>query len=127
MAGSTAKSSQDRPFLSFKKARIIYRGEWATDPQYQKEYLTASGEQKRVEAVLYKPVALIIRDGWGENHDPGHDKFNAVKLAHTPVADALRQRYPRTEIRTFGPDVVPFQVKTTSREKSTSAKSGNSP
>ncbi len=53
----------------------------------------------------YKPVALIIRDGWGENHDPGHDKFNAVKLAGTPVADSLRRSCPRTEIRTFGPDV----------------------
>ena len=53
----------------------------------------------------YKPVVLIIRDGWGENHDPGHDKFNAVKLAGTPVADSLRRGCPRTEIRTFGPDV----------------------
>ncbi len=29
-----------------------------------------------------KPVLLVIRDGWGENHNPKHDKFNAVKLAN---------------------------------------------
>lgn len=52
-----------------------------------------------------KPVVLIIRDGWGENHNPEHDKFNAVKLAETPVADAISSKYPRTEILACGPDV----------------------
>ena len=33
-----------------------------------------------------KPVLLVIRDGWGENHNPQHDKFNAVKLANLPVS-----------------------------------------
>ena len=51
------------------------------------------------------PVVLIIRDGWGENHDPAHDVFNAVKLAHTPVADRLRFRCPRTEILACGLEV----------------------
>lgn len=52
-----------------------------------------------------KPVVLIIRDGWGENPYPEHDAFNAVKLAKTPVDDALRERWPWTLIRTSGEDV----------------------
>lgn len=52
-----------------------------------------------------KPVVLIIRDGWGENHDTGHDRFNAVKLAKTPVADRLSSGWPRTEIMACGRDV----------------------
>jgi len=51
------------------------------------------------------PVVLIIRDGWGENHDASQDAFNAVKLAETPVADRLRAAWPRTEIGACGPDV----------------------
>ncbi len=49
-----------------------------------------------------KPVVLIIRDGWGENHNPAHDSFNAVKLAHAPVAHRLTQEYPRTEVLACG-------------------------
>ncbi len=52
-----------------------------------------------------KPVVLIIRDGWGENHDPQYDSANAVKLADTPVADRIREAYPRTEINACGPAV----------------------
>ena len=26
----------------------------------------------------FKPVVLIIRDGWGENHTSSEDSFNAV-------------------------------------------------
>lgn len=52
-----------------------------------------------------KPVVLIIRDGWGENHNASHDGFNAVKLAKTPCADALTANWPRTEITAHGPDV----------------------
>ncbi|MDX2114793.1 MAG: 2,3-bisphosphoglycerate-independent phosphoglycerate mutase [Planctomycetota bacterium] len=55
--------------------------------------------------VKNSPCVLIIRDGWGENPNPQHDPFNAVKLAHTPVADLLESRYPRTLIRTSGEDV----------------------
>ncbi|HKK17945.1 MAG TPA: 2,3-bisphosphoglycerate-independent phosphoglycerate mutase, partial [Opitutales bacterium] len=50
----------------------------------------------------YKPVVLIIRDGWGENHDNTYDAFNAVKLAETPVAHRLTTQYPRTEIEASG-------------------------
>ena len=30
-----------------------------------------------------RPVILVIRDGWGENHNPSMDKYNAVKQANT--------------------------------------------
>lgn len=49
-----------------------------------------------------KPVVLIIRDGWGENHDSSYDAYNAVKLAKTPVADRLTAEYPRKEIAACG-------------------------
>ena len=49
-----------------------------------------------------KPVVLIIRDGWGENHDSSQDGCNAVKLACTPVADELSAQYPRTEVNACG-------------------------
>jgi len=52
-----------------------------------------------------KPMVLIVRDGWGENPNPEHDAFNAIKLAKTPVADALMARYPNTLIHTSGEDV----------------------
>ncbi|MFK7788845.1 MAG: 2,3-bisphosphoglycerate-independent phosphoglycerate mutase, partial [Phycisphaeraceae bacterium] len=52
-----------------------------------------------------KPVVLIVRDGWGENPNPEHDKFNAVKLAKTPRTDALMATYPATLIHTSGEDV----------------------
>ncbi|NCG08620.1 MAG: 2,3-bisphosphoglycerate-independent phosphoglycerate mutase [Verrucomicrobia bacterium] len=49
-----------------------------------------------------QPVVLIIRDGWGENHDASQDAHNAVKLAQTPVADRLTAEWPRTEIKACG-------------------------
>ena len=52
-----------------------------------------------------RTVVLIIRDGWGENHNPEHDDFNAVKLAQTPVADKLTADWPRTELQACGLDV----------------------
>ena len=52
-----------------------------------------------------KPVVLIIRDGWGANHDASYDAYNAVKLANTPVADRLSAEYPRTEIAACGLEV----------------------
>ena len=53
----------------------------------------------------YKPVVLIIRDGWGENHNSEQDPYNAVKLAKTPCADRLTAEWPRTEIMASGLDV----------------------
>ncbi len=49
-----------------------------------------------------KPVVLIIRDGWGENHDASLDFCNAVKQAETPVADRLSAEWPRTELWACG-------------------------
>jgi 2,3-bisphosphoglycerate-independent phosphoglycerate mutase len=51
------------------------------------------------------PVVLIVRDGWGENPNPSHDAFNAVKLAKTPVNERLRAEWPWTLIKTSGEDV----------------------
>ena len=53
----------------------------------------------------HAPLVLIVRDGWGENPDSEHDRFNAVRLAVTPVADRLAKEYPTTLIRTSGHDV----------------------
>lgn len=38
-----------------------------------------------------RPVALIIRDGWGYNENP---RGNAVHAAHTPNIDSYKQQYP---------------------------------
>ncbi len=51
------------------------------------------------------PLVLIVRDGWGENPNPEHDPFNAVKLAKTPVANRLMREHPWTLIKTSGEDV----------------------
>lgn len=41
-----------------------------------------------------KPIALIIRDGWGENPHQDQDAWNAVKLAKTPFSDSIASKYP---------------------------------
>ncbi|MEM1213259.1 MAG: 2,3-bisphosphoglycerate-independent phosphoglycerate mutase [Planctomycetota bacterium] len=51
------------------------------------------------------PVMVIVRDGWGQNPNPEHDAFNAVKLAETPVADRLMADYPHTLIATSARNV----------------------
>ncbi len=51
------------------------------------------------------PMVVIVRDGWGTNPNPEHDAFNAVKIADTPHADAIKKCYPWTLIRTSGEDV----------------------
>lgn len=57
------------------------------------------------------PVLLVIRDGWGENHNKEHDAFNAIRLAKTPICDALSRNWPRTEIIAYGLDVgLPQEV-----------------
>ncbi len=52
-----------------------------------------------------RPVVLVIRDGWGENHDSTLDKFNAIKLANAPFCKSLSEKYPRTEITACGLEV----------------------
>lgn len=59
----------------------------------------------------YRPVLLVIRDGWGVNHDKSQDAFNAVVQANTPVSDQLSANWPRTELAACGLDVgVPEAV-----------------
>ena len=54
---------------------------------------------------IRRPVVLVIRDGWGENHDASLDKYNAIKLANAPFCKGLAQKWPRTEITAHGLDV----------------------
>lgn len=49
-----------------------------------------------------RPAILVIRDGWGENHDPSLDKYNAIKLANAPFCKNLAAHWPRTEIAACG-------------------------
>lgn len=52
-----------------------------------------------------RPIALIIRDGWGKNPYPQWNSANAVYLAKHPVDDRLMGEYPNTLIHTSGFDV----------------------
>jgi 2,3-bisphosphoglycerate-independent phosphoglycerate mutase len=49
-----------------------------------------------------RPVVLIIRDGWGANHNPDEDSVNALKLASIDFSNGLSRDYPRTEIFASG-------------------------
>lgn len=51
---------------------------------------------------IKRPVVLVIRDGWGENHDSSLDKYNAIKQAHIPFSRSLSLNWPRTEIEACG-------------------------
>ncbi|MBH05913.1 MAG: phosphoglycerate mutase (2,3-diphosphoglycerate-independent) [Phycisphaeraceae bacterium] len=59
----------------------------------------------KVQCKNHGPVVLVVRDGWGRNPNRGHDSFNAIKLAATPVSDRMLRQYPWTLIRTSGEDV----------------------
>src|SRR5216683_7068101 len=50
----------------------------------------------------YRPVMLVIMDGWGCREDPAD---NAVRQAHTPAFDHLWATYPHALLRTSGRDV----------------------
>ncbi len=52
-----------------------------------------------------RPVAIIIRDGWGANPFPQWNHANAVFLARKPVDDFLMATYPHVRIKTCGVDV----------------------
>jgi 2,3-bisphosphoglycerate-independent phosphoglycerate mutase len=52
-----------------------------------------------------RPVLLVVRDGWGHNPNPAHDKFNAVHLARKPCDDRLHAEYPVTLVKACGLDV----------------------
>ncbi len=53
----------------------------------------------------YRPVVLIVRDGWGANPYPQWNHANAVHLARKPVDDRLMGTYPHALIKTSGRDV----------------------
>src|SRR5215831_3042866 len=50
----------------------------------------------------YRPVMLVIMDGWGFREDPAD---NAVRQAHTPAFDHLWSTCPHAFLRTAGKDV----------------------
>ncbi len=50
----------------------------------------------------YRPVMLVIMDGWGFREDPAD---NAVRQAHTPAFDHLWATSPHSLLRTSGKDV----------------------
>jgi 2,3-bisphosphoglycerate-independent phosphoglycerate mutase len=50
----------------------------------------------------YRPVMLVIMDGWGFREDPAD---NAVRQAHTPAFDHLWATGPHALLRTSGKDV----------------------
>lgn len=52
-----------------------------------------------------RPVLLIIRDGWGENHNSSQNGFNAIKSATIPNSNNLSKNWPRTELSACGLDV----------------------
>lgn len=54
---------------------------------------------------IKRPVVLVIRDGWGENHDASLDRYNAIKLANAPFCKGLAAEWPRTEIAACGLNV----------------------
>jgi 2,3-bisphosphoglycerate-independent phosphoglycerate mutase len=45
---------------------------------------------------------LVILDGWGKNPDPS---VSAIAAAKTPFVDSLYQKYPHSELVTFGEEV----------------------
>ena len=50
----------------------------------------------------YRPVMLVIMDGWGWREDPAD---NAVRQAHTPAFDHLWSTCPHALLHTSGKDV----------------------
>src|SRR6187549_2266612 len=56
-------------------------------------------------SAIKRPLALIIRDGWGRSPYPQWNHGNAIHLARHPVADRLLAEYPSALITTSGFDV----------------------
>src|SRR5262249_40227568 len=64
--------------------------------------VSSSTEISSVSANRPRPLVLVILDGFGERAERDD---NAVRLAKTPVLDALYRDYPHGLIGTSGPDV----------------------
>lgn len=56
-------------------------------------------------ANVHSPMILIIRDGWGCNHNPAEDSVNSLKLANIDFSNELSRNWPRTEIFASGLEV----------------------
>ncbi|MCL2167209.1 MAG: 2,3-bisphosphoglycerate-independent phosphoglycerate mutase [Clostridiales bacterium] len=52
----------------------------------------------------YRPVMLIIMDGWGISPDE-QKQYDATAMAPTPVIDRLKTQYPNTTLFASGEDV----------------------
>ena len=52
----------------------------------------------------YKPVMLLIMDGWGISPADAKD-YDATYIAATPYIDGLREKYPHTSLIAHGEDV----------------------
>jgi len=52
-----------------------------------------------------RPFVLIIRDGWGCNTNPELHKYDATRLADTPVDDRLRKNYSHCLVACSGEEV----------------------
>ncbi|MCL1805368.1 MAG: 2,3-bisphosphoglycerate-independent phosphoglycerate mutase [Clostridiales bacterium] len=53
----------------------------------------------------YKPVMLIIMDGWGVAPPEADKRYDATAVAPTPGIDRLRAAYPSTALAASGEDV----------------------
>ena len=51
---------------------------------------------------LFSPVVLVIRDGWGCNHNKSEDKYNPLLKANLPFSHYISKNFPRTEIQASG-------------------------
>jgi len=60
------------------------------------------GQQPIAKGVFVKPVALIVRDGWGYRQE---SKGNAVRAARTPNVDSYLANYPWTLLHASGKPV----------------------
>ncbi len=57
---------------------------------------------KKTVKLAKRPVALIIRDGWGYNPDSSEDQYNAIKQGNTPTDDMLMSEYPNCLVHSCG-------------------------
>jgi 2,3-bisphosphoglycerate-independent phosphoglycerate mutase len=48
------------------------------------------------------PTVLVIRDGWGSNHNPAESFCDAIQRAAVPFSRKLSKNWPRTEIEASG-------------------------
>ena len=62
--------------------------------------MRCAGEEAKNMA--YKPVMLIILDGWGFSQN---EEGNAISLAKKPFYNQLKEKYPHCILKSSGEDV----------------------